>query len=381
MRILLFAEASAAGVGRHLLDLAEALAALGHRCHVLYGKKRMDRRFAERIGRIKNSQAIAVEKNPNLSDLRVIWQLRGYIREQGPFDILHAHSTKAGVVLRLAAIGCPGAVIYTPHAPLTMNPALPPFIRAVIANSERALSFITDRVIAVSQEESQHLRECGLPVRKVSVVPNGITTPDPLPAPASDKSAAIRIGFLGRLTAQKNAGLLMAAFASAFPDQPAVSLTIAGTGPQEAALREQAIQLGIANRITWLNGAGENAMQGFDIFALPSSYEGMPYVLLEALAAGLPIIGTAVGGVRSVIEHGKEGLIVQPGDTAQFALALRTLVADRPLRERCSQFARAKAAKFTLTRMAEETVAVYQQALASRKPLQLAVRTSALPAD
>ena len=381
MRILLLTEASAAGVGRHVMDLGEALTAAGHQCCILYGSKRMDQRFATRVSQFQNSRAMAISKNPNLSDFRVARQIRGYIRKHGPFDILHAHSTKAGLLLRLAAIGFPGAVIYTPHAPLTMNPALPRLVRAVIAQSERALSFLTDRVIAVSYEEAHHLWECGLPKRKVCVVPNGIAQSGPQPEPKAANSASVCIGFLGRLSPQKNAGLLIAAFALVLESHPAVSLTIAGTGPDQAALRKQVAGLGLADRVTWLNGTEGNAMRSFDIFALPSSYEGMPYVLLEALAAGLPVVATAVGGVRSVIQHGKEGFVTTPGDVEQFALALRTLVADPLLRKRCSEFAQVKAARFTLSRMAQETVSVYRQAIGHAKQLPLVVRTSRIPAD
>ena len=381
MKILLLTEASAAGVGRHVIDLGEALTAAGHQCCILYGSKRMDQRFATRVRQFQNSRSIAITKNPSPSDLGVARQIRGYIQKHGPFDILHAHSTKAGLLLRLAAIGCPGAVIYTPHAPLTMNPALPRLVRVVIAQSERALCSLTDRVIAVSHEEAQHLRECGLPKRKVSVVPNGIAQSGPPPTPKPDNSASVCIGFLGRLSPQKNAGLLIAAFALVLKSHPAVSLIIAGTGPDLTALRIQVVRLGVADRVTWLDGADGNAMRTFDIFALPSSYEGMPYVLLEALAAGLPIVATAVGGVRSVIEHGKEGLVTAPGDVEQFAMALSALVADRPLRARCSEFAQAKAAGFTLSRMAKETVAVYRQAIGRAKQLPLDMRTSSVPAD
>ena len=381
MKILLLTEASAAGVGRHVIDLAEALTAGGHQCHILYGSKRMDQRFATRVKQFQNLLSIAISKNPSPSDFRVALQIHRYIRKHGPFDILHAHSTKAGLLLRLAAIGCPGAVIYTPHAPLTMNPALPSGVRALLGWSERALSFLTNRVIAVSYEEAQHLGECGLPKRKVSVVPNGIAHSSPPPTSKTDHSASVCIGFLGRLSPQKNAGLLIAAFALVLKSHPAVSLIIAGTGPDQAALRTQADRLGLADRVTWLDGTDGNAMKSFDIFALPSCYEGMPYVLLEALAAGLPVVATAVGGVRSVIQHGKEGFVTAPGNVEQFALALRTLVGDRHLRRRCSEFAQAKAAEFTLSRMAEETVAVYRHAIGRAKQVPLVVRTSRVSAD
>lgn len=172
------------------------------------------------------------------------------------------------------------------------------------------------------------------------------------------------IGFLGRLSKQKNAGMLLDAFADAFPVSDSdTRLAIAGSGPEEPALRKRSAELKIGDRVQWCGASNASIMSSFDLFALPSSYEGMPYVLLEALRAKLPVIATAVGGVRSVIDHGVQGFIVAPGDRAAFALALRTLASDSALRERMSQAATERVSEFTLSRMVAETLGVYRSAL------------------
>ncbi len=380
MKILVFTEASSAGVGRHVIDLVEGLEACGDECHLLYGAERMDQRFASRAASLPHTRAIKVAKNPGPSDLAALRHLRHYIRLHGPFDILHAHSTKAGLLLRLAAIGSNAAVLYTPHAPLTMNPRLPSLARFVLARFEVALAFLTDRVIAVSREEAEHLALCGIPRRKLSVVANGIE-PALIIASRPAASGPVRIGFLGRLSSQKNVNMLLEAFAIAFHRDEAVTLAIGGTGPDANALHAKAEALGISDRVNWLGRCTADAMSTFDIFALPSSYEGMPYVLLEALAGGLPIVATGVGGVRSVIEDGVDGLVVAPGDTAQFGGALRKLATDGALRQAFSHAAISKAASFTLRNMVDETNGVYRQSVQTSQPSRVAVRNSAATAD
>jgi len=381
MKILLFTEASSAGVGRHVIDLAEGLNFRDNECHLLYGIARMDRRFALRVAQLPQAIALPVQKNPSWSDLRILLRLRRYIKLHGPFEILHAHSTKAGLLLRLAAIGCRGSVLYTPHAPLTMNPRLPAAVRILLAFFEVVLALLTTRLIAVSLEEADHLTTCGVPPQKISVVSNGIEERTP-PAPGKAQVlGSVRIGFLGRLSSQKNVGLLLDAFASAFRKEDSASLVIGGTGPELGILQAKAEALAIGNRVTWLGACTADAINEFDIFAIPSAYEGMPYVLLEALSAGIPVVATAVGGVRSVVSDGVEGFVVQPGATIQFAAALRKLATNEALRKSFGRQAAIRASQFPLSRMIAETVSVYQESICTVKRATVGVRTSAAAGD
>lgn len=367
MKILLFTEACAAGVGRHVMDLAEGLTASGHLCHVVYSCTRIDETFAARVADFPHTYELRFRRDPHPSDLSLSIRLHRYIQEQGPFDILHAHSTKAGLILRLAAIGLPGAVIYTPHAPMTMNPHLHFPVRLAVAATEAALSSLTWKVIAVSKEESAHLTRWGVPASKISVVPNGIEDAV-LQRSSRNVEEPVNIGFLGRLSKQKNAALLLEAFADAFSSDSAVVLTIGGTGPEEEALRCRTHKLGIAERVRWRARCSAAAMADFDIFALPSSYEGLPYVLLEALRAGIPVAATAVGGVRSVIEDGVQGFVVNAGSRPLLARALRELAFNPGLRKRMSEAAISKAAEFSLDRMITGTSAVYYKAVHENLP-------------
>jgi len=107
-------------------------------------------------------------------------------------------------------------------------------------------------------------------------------------------------------------------------------------------------------------------MPAFDVFCLPSRYEGMPYVLLEALAAGLPIVATHVGGVATSVKEGLNGFIVNPREESQLAQALVALATDASLLNRFSEVSASNASRFCAGRMVEETLAVYQHACSHR---------------
>ena len=180
MKILLLAEACGAGVGRHVIDLAHGLSAADHEVHLIYSTLRIDRAFVKGFNSLRAAHAgirctaVPMRRGPHPSDLVCGWRLRKYVRRHGPFDAIHAHSTKAGLLARTALAGLPGARIYTPHAPLTMNPDLKQWARSLLARYERSLARFTRSIIAVSPEELSHLQACGIPEEKLVLVPNGI---------------------------------------------------------------------------------------------------------------------------------------------------------------------------------------------------------------
>jgi glycosyltransferase involved in cell wall biosynthesis len=108
-------------------------------------------------------------------------------------------------------------------------------------------------------------------------------------------------------------------------------------------------------------------MPAFDVFCLSSRYEGMTYVLLEALAAGLPIVATNVGGVSLCVADGANGLVVEPGDTHALADALLRVAQDRETQARYARASMQKARSFNLDRMVESTLKIYERAIATRR--------------
>ncbi|MGX1884823.1 glycosyltransferase [Streptomyces sp. NPDC055287] len=176
-------------------------------------------------------------------------------------------------------------------------------------------------------------------------LPNATVMPNPLPfrplgpAPLDTR----RVGAVGRLTAVKRLDRLIDAFALAFADLPDWQLHLIGDGPQESALREQAARLGIGGRVHFRGSKSdiEGVYRELSVVALTSEREGRPMALSEAAACGVPCVSFDLSaGVRELIDDGRTGTLVRPGDTAAFAHALRQLAEDTDLRRRYGLAAR-----------------------------------------
>jgi glycosyltransferase involved in cell wall biosynthesis len=140
-------------------------------------------------------------------------------------------------------------------------------------------------------------------------------------------------------------------------------LAVVGGGSLQADLLRLASQLGVAERVTWTGEVqdAEAMMPGFDVFALTSDYEAMLYALLEAQSAGLPVVATRVGGVETVIAHGRNGLIAEPQDVSSLAALMSTLIEHEETRKRMSEEALVVAERFSIDLMVERTLDGYRQ--------------------
>ncbi|MBI5394539.1 MAG: glycosyltransferase [Verrucomicrobia bacterium] len=369
MKILLIIESSGAGVGRHVIDLAGDLARGGQAVHLIYSPLRVDGLFARGLEELRAlgvpMMPLAMKRSPHPKDAGCCLAIRRYLKQHGPFDVVHGHSSKGGALARLSGIGLPGIRVYTPHAMFTMNPGLRPAVKWVFATIERVLGWFGDGIILVSEDERQHALEVGLPARKLFVITNGIRlhTPPPaenLRAKLGLPADALSIGFVGRFVPQKAPENLLRAFAALAGRFPKARLVMVGDGALGPALRDEAQKLGIADRVTWPGPLdGPSAMFAFDIFALPSRYEGFPYVLLEAMAAKLPVVMTHVGGAGSLVLDGENGLVVPPDRADLLEAALERLLADDGLRLKMGARSGERVHDFSIGKMVEKTLALY----------------------
>ncbi len=379
MKIAQILEATLGGTARHVLDLCLGLRREGHEVHLIYNPRagRLDAIFRaglpalERTGVVLSS--LDMPRSVGLSDGRVLLAIRRYLRRHGPFDVIHGHSSKGGAYARLAGLDLPGIRIYTPNALITTNPQLGRASRWTYALMERVLGRLGHGVIAVSTEESDEARALGIPERKVFLVTNGAdvaASQEPLTREELGlPEKGLVIGFVGRLVPQKAPDTLLRAFATLAPRFHDLHLAMVGHGPLEAEAKALAQTLGIENcRIHWLGVLdGPSVMPAFDVFALPSLYEGFPYVLIEALALGLPIVTTAVGGAATLVEEGGNGFIVPVRRDDLFAAALETLIGDPDRRRRMGERSRILSGSFTAARMVEGNLRVYAE-VTSRFP-------------
>lgn len=211
-------------------------------------------------------------------------------------------------------------------------------------------------------------------VRPRALIPNGVPVAT-FSAPAVPRRAwreregipedAIVLACVARLSAQKNVGALLQALAAQRP-RTDLMLLLCGEGEERGQLEAGARRLGIAGRVRFLGSRADipELLAASDLFVLPSLYEGHPLSVMEAMAAGLPVLATAVGGVPEVVRPGETGLLVPPGDVAALAAAMGRLADDAGERLRLGrEGARVAAERFDVSRMAAAYDGLYQELL------------------
>jgi glycosyltransferase involved in cell wall biosynthesis len=266
-----------------------------------------------------------------------------------------------------------------------MDPTLGAKARLVFGGIEWMLgAMFSDRLICVSRDEYDHALSLGIPRSSLRVVVNGVA---PLPSGNHDSIRArfdvhpgdILYGFIGRLSAQKAPERLVEAFARISARQPNARLLMIGDGELAGGIRARIEAAGLGDKVHLdASVPGPVAVEAFDILVMPSRYEAMSYVALEAAAAGKPMVLTDVGGASTVLEHGRNGLIV-PNSDDPTALAEAMAQAGEP--ERLREFtaeAKRRQNRYTLSAMADETEEIYFDLLGNRAPSPLRTAKNAL---
>lgn len=275
-------------------------------------------------------------------------------------DVVHAHSSIGGALARLCTSGVP--VVYTPHA-LTQSA---PYVLV-----ERLLGRRTARIVAVSESEAAHVRGLKLvPPDHVVVIPNGIDL-DPPPPDGRDLRQLVGappdaplIGTLARLVPQKAPIWFVQACAEVARRRPDAHFVLIGSGPlQREVDREVArADLGPAfHQVPFLPGAGAVLGQ-LDVVLLLSRFEGGPYLPLEAMRAGVPVVVSDVVGNRDVVEDGVTGFAVQPGDGWSASdRAIRLLEDDEARQEIVDAARRRLIERYDVREMGRLTSDLYRQ--------------------
>lgn len=227
-------------------------------------------------------------------------------------------------------------------------------------------AFRSSAVVAVNSERvGQYVRRrYRVPADRLEVVYNGVDIDRFRPAEGRHRGP-VTVLFAGRLVEQKNPMLFVEAAAAIHAVAPETHFLMAGEGPLRRAVEERAKQFGIGEAVT-MTGERldmEELYRGADVFCLTSSWEGLPNVVLEAMACGLPVVATDVGGVAELLRSGREGFLVRPRDTADVVYYGTALVRDAGLRRRMGRAARLRAEQFSLDRMVRRTEHLYERVL------------------
>lgn len=305
------------------------------------------------------------------TDLSALRRLGSIVRRQR-FDLVHAHSAKAGVVGRLAALLSGTPVVYSPHCFPFVGPWAAP--RRLFALSvERALGPVSDGILCVADEErALALKEHIAPARRLHVVHNGSP-----PCPADLEPDAALAAFRGEgplaacltvLRPQKSVDVFLEAAPRVLAELPAARLAVVGDGPLRAELEARAAALALdPERFRFFDFRPPAARQlgSLDLFVLPSAWEAFPISVLEAMACGVPQVATDVGGTSEALLDGETGLLCPPGDPEALAARIIEVLRDPERGAAMGSAGRARHDRlFTIDRMVEGTAGVYELALA-----------------
>lgn len=197
-----------------------------------------------------------------------------------------------------------------------------------------------DRIACISEYCRGRLQELTTPEHwdKMSIVRMGVDASRFAPAPREERDGPLRVLFVGRLVPEKGPDVLLEAVTALAAEGVEVELTVAGGGALADDLAQQRSGSAAAERIRLLGPVGQDDIRDWyawaDVFCLPSYAEGVPVVLMEALAMEVPVVTTRIAGIPELVEDGVNGLLVEPGRPGDVAQALRTLAEDSSLRRR-----------------------------------------------
>lgn len=303
---------------------------------------------------------------PHLGDPRWLLTLRRSLVAD-PVEVVHAHSPLAAVGARLVARSLPRRrrprVVTTDHSLFDGHQALTRWADAATAGLDDAHLAVSE---AVQASLPPRLR------RRSIVVPHGIDVEQVRAdgAHRADVRAelglppdALVVGTVANLRPVKAYPDLLAAARRVLDERPDVRFVAVGQGPQEAEIRALHAELGLGGGVLLLGHRTDavRVMGACDVFCLPSHHEGLPVALMEALALGLPVVATGVGGITEVVDDGVEGRLVPPGQPTALAAALLEVLSDKDRRAAMARAAARRGSTLSIESAVRRTEALYEE--------------------
>lgn len=313
LRILHAVRAPVGGIFRHILDLAVGQAERGHSVGILAdsltGGERADAALKEIGPKLKlGAYRLAIRREPHpIDSVTSLHFLR--LARSLKLDVLHGHGAKAGAFVRMKGKSKKAIRVYTPHGGSLHYP--PGTLKgAVYARMERALMNRTELFLFESAfARDTYQRVIGKPAGLVRCVFNGVTASEFDPVPVSED--ATDLVYVGEFREIKGADLLIQAVARLRADGKPITLTLAGDGEETEALKALVSRLNISDAVRFIGHV--KARFGFSkgkLLVVPSRGDSMPYVVIEAAAAGIPMIAASVGGIPEILGPHTDGLFV-----------------------------------------------------------------------
>ncbi len=368
LRILHAVRAPVGGIIRHILDLANGQVDRGHHVGILAdsltGGERADKALAELAPRLKlGVHRMAIRREPSPNDVLVWARMMLLIRKLKP-HVMHGHGAKAGAFVRLRRRSRDTIRIYTPHGGSLHYP-LHTFKGEFYARLERTLMDSTDLFLFESAfARDTYQRIVGTPRGVVRCVFNGVTPEEFEPVAVAED--ATDLAYVGEFRHIKGADLLVDAVARLHAAGNKVTLTLGGDGEEMATLKAQVDKLGLAGAIRFIGHV--KARYGFSkgrLLVVPSRGDSMPYVVIEAGAAGIPMIAARVGGIPEIFGADNTALFA-PSNAEAMAEAIGAALANpHATAQRASALRERISAHFSQQAMVEGVLAGYRDAFAN----------------
>ena len=359
------------GAQRYVYDLATALPHERFEVVVVFGEGKELEDKLNGAG-IRSIKIRSLQRNVNIfKDFLVFFELLRIFRKERP-DVVHLNSTKIGGVGTIAGriCGIP-KIIFTAHG-WAFNEKRNFVSKAVIAFLQWVTVLFTHTIIAVSQKTAdQILRFAFIGSDKIKVVYNGTADIDFVGRAEArrellgERKETIWIGTISELHSNKGIDIALAAFAQIAKKYPQTIFVVIGNGEEKTHLAKQIIELGLTDRAFPIGFVTEakKYLKAFDIFTLTSRTESLPYAILEAGLAELPVIASAVGGIPEIINSPETGILVPTGEQAprSIANALETLITNPKQAKKLGQNLKNRVTKeFSVEKMHNETFALYK---------------------
>lgn len=363
------------GAQRYVYDLAISLHGFGENITVAAGQGN-NRLLLDKLSRdgIKIHQfKYLVREISVFNDVMCVFEMLRFFRKN-KFDILHLNSSKVGVVGSIAGkLSGIEKVIYTAHG-FVFNEQLSILKKLLYIFFEWISFLFTNMVIAVSYFDANKVKSFKiLPNKKMKVIHNGIdmTGLDMLPRKESQSffenkinnnlSNKIVVGTIANLYPNKGIEYLIEAVMKLDFHRKDLLFLIIGEGPLKENLQRKVKLSNVVNSIyfTGFIEEPEKYLKAFDIYLSPSLKEGLPYAIISALFAGLPIISTDVGGCREIIENNKSGILIPPMNSDAIFKSLLELINDKKLQEYFKEESQKRISYFDLKKMVNSVLQIY----------------------
>jgi glycosyltransferase involved in cell wall biosynthesis len=314
--------------------------------------------------------ASLVRRIDPFQDLRAFFSLWRLMIREKPL-IVHTHTSKPGILGRWAArMAKVPIIVHTPHGHVFYGHFGPLASRFFLV-IERLTAPITDRMVALTERErNDYIAFSVCNPNRIVTIHSGVeidqymavavNTDEKRKSLGLDPKGLV-VGTVGWLLPIKGPIYLLKAMERVWQSHPETKLVFVGKGQLEDKLRTEAFRIGVSEKVAFLGWRNDipEIMKVLDIFVLPSLNEGMGRVLVEAMAAGRPIVASNVGGICDLIEHGQNGLLVQPGDVRGLAIAIKRLLANRQMMADMGKAGRTMARRYSVEKMVEKTDALY----------------------